>query len=437
MPYFQFHDAHYQLASGETRVGRGPDADIRLSELQSDGGPIGSALAVIAIAADGSASLCHSMGEGGVFVNGVPVGREPASLLHGDRVSIDGCDLRFADDSLSGDTQEMPTMLEARFATPSAGVGEARSRGRLVSLTDGREYAVPADGIVLGREAGCDIVIAAPSVSRRHARIGPAAGGYEVMDTSTNGVLVNGARVQGSLAIARGDTIRIGPDEFRFYAEAEASAPILTLADVPSLQSTAAIAAVKRPIAAAGVSMHTASPKPAPARRALPLAMLEVLNEGPGKGHHFELASPLSCVGRGEHNDVVIHDESVSESHAKIQRREDAWYIVDMDSTNGSYVGGARVVGEARLTTGSDVRFGGVKLAFRTMGGAQRPSGGTRVIVGIRAPDPKRAEEQSKELARAAEQQDISANRDGSPAWLWVALAALVAFFVYLVLQGR
>ena len=76
-------------------------------------------------------------------------------------------------------------------------------------------------------------------------------------------------------------------------------------------------------------------------------------------------------------------------------------------------------------------------MAFRTMGGAQRPSGGTRVIVGIRAPDPKRAEQQSKELARAAEQQEISANRDGSPAWLWVALVALVAFFVYLVLQGR
>ena len=437
MPYLQFHDAHYQLAVGETRVGRGPDADLRLPASQTDGGAIASALAVIAIAADGSASLRLATGEGGVFVNGVPVGREPASLLHGDRVSIDGCALRFAEEAHAGDTQEFPAAAEIPIAAPGAGVGEARSRGRLLSLTDGREYSVPVDGIVLGRDAGCDIVIAAPNVSRSHARIGPADGGYSIVDTSTNGVLVNGARVDGSLALARGDTVRIGPDEFRFYAESEEPAPVRTLADVPSLQSTAAIAAVKRPNAAVGASGKAASPKPAPTRRAMPLAMLEILNEGPGKGQRFELLSPLSCVGRGEHNDVVIHDESVSESHAKIQRREDAWYIVDMDSTNGSYLGGERVFGEGRLTTGSDVRFGGVKLAFRALGGSQRPSGGTRVIVGIRAPDPKRADQRLQELARGVEQQEIPANRGGAPAWLWVALVALVAFFVYLVLQGR
>ena len=77
-------------------------------------------------------------------------------------------------------------------------------------------------------------------------------------------------------------------------------------------------------------------------------------------------------MGRGDHNDVAIHDESVSESHAKIQRREDAWYIVDMDSTNGTYVSGNRVFGEATVTSGADLRFGGVKMLFRTAGGAQR-----------------------------------------------------------------
>ncbi|MEO6444779.1 MAG: FHA domain-containing protein, partial [Gemmatimonadaceae bacterium] len=404
MAYLQHHDARFDLANGETRVGRGTDADVRLPAAPPEDGPPGTAVAVVAVAGDGSAAVRHQSGQGGVFVNGVPVGQEPASLLHGDRLTIDGCDLHFADEAQSGVTQEFPIPLLESSAVPSPGVALARSRGRLVSLTDGREYSIRREGIVVGREAGCDVVIAALTVSRRHAKITPLAGGYELLDTSSNGILVNGARVHGSLPLARGDTVKIGPDEFRFYADADAPAPRLGLHEVPSLQSTAAIAAVKRPLAAGGAASVTEShaagaavpghgaassdasepTRPSSARRALPLAVLEVLNEGAGKGYRYELAAPLCHVGRGAHNDVVVHDESVSESHAKLQRREDGWYVVDMDSTNGTYLGGERVFGELRLTTGAVVRFGGVKMSFRATGGAQKPSGSTRVIVGLR-----------------------------------------------------
>ncbi|HEX4932093.1 MAG TPA: FHA domain-containing protein [Gemmatimonadaceae bacterium] len=415
------------------------------------------------IAADGSASLRVVQGDAGVFVNGVPVGREPAPLLHGDRVAIDGAELRFADEDQTGVTQELPTAAEVRTATPSAGVGEARSRGRLVSLTDGREYAVPPEGLTIGRDAGCDIVVATANVSRRHARIVQVPGGYELVDTSTNGVFVNGARVQGTLALARGDTMRVGSDEFRFYADPEPAAPPRSLDQVPSLQATAAIPAVKRPVAPAGGARPVSAPTPsvippttptgagqgAPreggdamlassaASRRRSLASLEILNEGPTKGTRVEIGAPLAHVGRGDHHDVGVRDESVSESHAKIQRREDAWYIVDMDSTNGTYVSGARVNGETRVMSGADVRFGGVKMLFRTTGGAQRLSGETRVIVGVRGPDPKRAEQRLKELARGVETPQAPPTRRGAPGWLWLALAAIAAISLYLVLQGR
>lgn len=476
MPYLQHHDAQYPLAQGETRVGRGAGADVRVPPGDEPGDTADASLVAVMIAPDGAASLRVVQGDAGVFVNGVPVGREPAPLLHGDRVSIDGCDLRFADEQQSGVTQEVPTQGDVRVATPSAGIGEARSRGRLVSLTDGREYSVPAEGLTLGRDAGCDVVVTAANVSRRHARIAQGPGGYELLDTSTNGVLVNGARVQGALALARGDTVRIGNDEFRFYADAEPPVPPRSLLEVPSLQATAAIPAMKRPVAPPApppqpsptaptpsvtpdLSLHSAGARAgaplagaaaagaarddahhtssAATRRKLALAYLEVLNEGPDKGRRFELGAPLSHVGRGDHNDVPIHDESVSESHAKIQRREDAWYIVDMDSTNGTYLAGSRVYGEAKLSSGADVRFGGVKMLFRTTGGGQRSTGETRVIVGVRGPDPKRAEQRLKELARGVETDDAPPTRKGAPVWLWLALVALVAFILYLVLQGR
>ncbi|MFP5353700.1 MAG: FHA domain-containing protein [Gemmatimonadota bacterium] len=459
MPYLQHNDAQFRLAKGETRVGRGAGADLRVPPGAEPGDAADVALVAITIGESGAASLCVVEGDAGVFVNGIPVGREPAPLLHGDRVVIDGCELRFADEAQAGDTQEFPSQGDVRVATPSAGIGEARSRGRLVSLTDGREYSVPAEGLTVGRDAGCDVVVAAANVSRRHARIDQVQGGYELVDTSTNGVFVNGARVHGSLALARGDTVRVGMDEFRFYADPEPPAPQRSLRDTPSLQATAAIPAVKRPVSTTEASRPAAPPAPsvgggpvpasaraamvdapdvpAHARHIAPLAVLEVLNEGPAKGTRYELVTPLSNVGRGDYNDVVILDESVSDSHAKIQRREDGWYIVDIGSTNGTYVAGARVFGEARISTGTDVRFGGVKLSFKTVGGGQRGTGETRVIVGVRGADPMRAEQRSRELAHGGDTHEAPPERAGAPAWLWVALVALSALFIYLVLQGR
>jgi pSer/pThr/pTyr-binding forkhead associated (FHA) protein len=435
MPYLQVHDAHHQLAAGETRVGRGTDADIRLPEFNAEGDEVRETLAVITLAPDHTATLRVSDAEGSVFVNGVPIGLEPAPLLHGDRLTIEGCELRFADEAQSGDTQEIPTTSAEATATPSAGVREARSRGRIVSLVDGREYAVAAEGLTLGREAGCDVVIAAGAVSRRHARIEAADSGYVVIDLSTNGVLVNGARVADRLPLGRGDTIRIGQEEYRFYADAEPAAKRLDLASVPSLQVTSAFAAVKRPPPRSATPAAVATV--APPRRKMPLAVLEVLNEGLMKGQRFELTAPLSHVGRGEHNDVPVLDDSVSESHAKVQRRDEAWWVIDMDSTNGTYVAGERVFGETRLTNGADVRFGGVKMSFRTFGGSQRATGETRVIVGVRGPDPKRAEQRLRELARGVEPLEPPPDQRGAPTLLWIALLLLAAVTVFLVLQGR
>jgi hypothetical protein len=62
----------------------------------------------------------------------------------------------------------------------------------------------------------------------------------------------------------------------------------------------------------------------------------------------------LAHIGRAPCNDVVIVDGSVSETHAELQRREDSWNLMDLDSTNGTYAGGGRLSSEFRLTAGAD-----------------------------------------------------------------------------------
>jgi hypothetical protein len=160
------------------------------------------------------------------------------------------------------------------------------------------------------------------------------------------------------------------------------------------------------------------------------LATLESMNEGPSKGTRFSLRTPLAHVGRGAHNDVRLPDESVSEMHAKLQRRDDGWYVVDLESTNGTYVAGARVAGERRLEGTPDVRFGGVKLRFTPSAeAAPAEVKGTRPIASI---DRKRPS-----AAPPADPVRPDVPKGGISAWVWMVVLLVLLAAGYFVLQGR
>jgi pSer/pThr/pTyr-binding forkhead associated (FHA) protein len=93
-------------------------------------------------------------------------------------------------------------------------------------------------------------------------------------------------------------------------------------------------------------------------------------------------------VGRANYNDVVIPDESVSTVHAKIQRREGIWVLVDEGSTNGTVVDGERVTGETVLAPGAIIGFGTVLTIFQPTDDAAdvQLGGATKVIGTIDSP---------------------------------------------------
>jgi len=149
------------------------------------------------------------------------------------------------------------------------------------------------------------------------------------------------------------------------------------------------------------------------------LAVLEVTNEGITKGRIYEVRMPLSHIGRGSHNDVMIADDSVSDTHAKLQRRDDGWYVVDAGSTNGTYVGGSRITGERRLEGSPDLRFGGVKTIFRPKDVSADPAKGTRAIASVdrsRLATPAAA---PATLAAAATSPAAAPPRQSIPTWVW------------------
>ncbi len=79
----------------------------------------------------------------------------------------------------------------------------------------------------------------------------------------------------------------------------------------------------------------------------------------------YSLFKDEVTVGRGEDNDVVIPHASVSRAHARLMKRNGAYELMDLNSTNGTFVDDRRLNGSQPLPNGSRVRFGDVQFILR------------------------------------------------------------------------
>jgi pSer/pThr/pTyr-binding forkhead associated (FHA) protein len=95
-------------------------------------------------------------------------------------------------------------------------------------------------------------------------------------------------------------------------------------------------------------------------------------------------------IGRADYNDIVLADESVSTAHAKLQRREGVWTLIDLGSTNGTFVDGEQVQGEVPIAPGATVRFGQISTMFEPTDDALgvAKGSGTRVVESVQASAP-------------------------------------------------
>ena len=452
----EFGGQRYPIPAGESFVGSDPTAAIFLSEVQPRH-------VLIQGSPDGAASVRPGSPEAEVLLNGVKLGAEPAPILHGDKLQAGPHELLVTDPRRSGSTQFVSTAdvakMAGQFKSGAPKPATAATGGRLVCLTDGREYTIGSAPMVFGREAGCDIVVPNKDVSRRHAEIMATPQGYVLVDSSTNGTFVNGERIEMQRVLARADVVRVGDHEFRFYADlasdkAEAgrepretpplpaaqaeppaiprtpiapapAQPLAAVAPAPAPPPAPPVAAAPPPRPApAPVAPPPAAPVvPPPAQAQAPESAMHRLSEtmhgipvtpmpntpraappprtapGPAlatflvrsgslKGNRLQVRVPVVNIGRAEYNDLVIPDESVSTMHAKLQRREEIWVLSDNGSTNGTFVDGERLTGEAVLSPGALIRFGETAVMFEptdTQNDVKKGSG-TKIMGAIQVP---------------------------------------------------
>jgi len=85
--------------------------------------------------------------------------------------------------------------------------------------------------------------------------------------------------------------------------------------------------------------------------------------EGPLSGRRVTLSEASYSLGRRAENDLQLDDGMTSGAHAELRGTEDAWEIVDLGSSNGTLLNGARVT-SARLSPGDLVQIGGSRFIF-------------------------------------------------------------------------
>lgn len=73
--------------------------------------------------------------------------------------------------------------------------------------------------------------------------------------------------------------------------------------------------------------------------------------------------SSATTFGRGAGNTLVLDDDAASRSHARLERRDDDWWVIDDGSTNGTFVNDERVK-ESRLRDGDRVQVGNTMWKF-------------------------------------------------------------------------
>jgi two-component system, cell cycle response regulator len=89
---------------------------------------------------------------------------------------------------------------------------------------------------------------------------------------------------------------------------------------------------------------------------------------GPGLGRRFALMGGELTIGRDGKNGIVVDLDTVSRRHAKIVIREGRSYVVDLKSTNGTYLNNKEVLEELPLRSGDYVKVGGSIFKFLSGG---------------------------------------------------------------------
>ena len=90
-----------------------------------------------------------------------------------------------------------------------------------------------------------------------------------------------------------------------------------------------------------------------------------IVTEGSLAGTRVALTGKPILIGRANDSTLVLTDDYASTRHARISETNGVWYLEDLGSTNGTYVGHTKVTGPVPLEAGVVIRIGKTAMELR------------------------------------------------------------------------
>ena len=89
------------------------------------------------------------------------------------------------------------------------------------------------------------------------------------------------------------------------------------------------------------------------------------ITEGANSGENISLDLAPLLIGRGSDAAIRLDDDYVSTRHARIASSGDQWFVEDLGSTNGTYIGSSRLTQPTTISLGTQIRIGKTTLELR------------------------------------------------------------------------
>lgn len=138
---------------------------------------------------------------------------------------------------------------------------------------------------------------------------------------------------------------------------------IFVLSAISVIRSDMFGARVPEAVRGRGGGKAPKQPKQPSKRRGAPTHV--IVTEGTNVGERAELSQAPVLIGRGSDALIRLDDDYVSTRHARIAASGDQWFVEDLGSTNGTYVGAVRISQPTTITLGTQVRIGKTILELR------------------------------------------------------------------------
>jgi pSer/pThr/pTyr-binding forkhead associated (FHA) protein len=82
-----------------------------------------------------------------------------------------------------------------------------------------------------------------------------------------------------------------------------------------------------------------------------------ILQDDKHPDREIEMAAESVVIGRGEECDITLNERQISRQHIRVYRENDAFYIEDLESKNGTWVNGQQMKGVRRLYDGDEIHL--------------------------------------------------------------------------------